>query len=72
MFPADVRYSGTSIGYALGSILGGAFASTFAQMILDNTGDSWWIGIYLGAMCLISLIAVLVVPKSVEKSDLHV
>ncbi|MDN6438092.1 MAG: MHS family MFS transporter [Corynebacterium nuruki] len=72
MFPADVRYSGTSIGYALGSILGGAFASTFAQMILDGTGKSWTIGLYLGAMCLISLVAVLLVPKSVEKSDLHI
>lgn len=72
MFPADVRYSGTSIGYAFGSILGGAFASTFAQMIFDGTGKSWTIGIYLGAMCLVSLVAVLLVPKSVEKSDLHV
>ena len=26
MFPASVRYSGIGIGYALGSILGGAFA----------------------------------------------
>ncbi|AWT27028.1 MULTISPECIES: MFS transporter [Corynebacterium] len=72
MFPADVRYSGTSIGYAFGSILGGAFAATFAQMILDATGRSWMIGLYLGGMCLISLVAVLMVPKSVEKSDLHV
>lgn len=72
MFPADVRYSGTSIGYALGSILGGAFAATFAQMIFDSTGKSWTIGIYLGAMALVSLVAVLLVPKSVEKSDLHV
>ncbi|AGP30018.1 MFS transporter [Corynebacterium terpenotabidum] len=72
MFPADVRYSGTSIGYAFGSILGGAFASTFAQMILNSTGNSWMIGLYLGGVCLVSLIAVLLVPKSVEKSDLHV
>ena len=31
MFPANVRYSGISIGYALGAILGGAFAATIAQ-----------------------------------------
>ncbi|WP_297009005.1 MFS transporter [uncultured Corynebacterium sp.] len=72
MFPADVRYSGTSIGYAFGSILGGAFAATFAQMIFDATGRSWMIGLYLGGVCLVSLIAVLLVPKSVEKSDLRV
>ncbi|MDN5722601.1 MAG: MHS family MFS transporter [Corynebacterium sp.] len=72
MFPAKVRYSGTSIGYALGSILGGAFAPMIAQLLLDETGNSWTIGIYLAAMAVISGVAVWLVPKSVEKSDLHV
>ncbi|MGO3362359.1 MAG: MFS transporter [Corynebacterium sp.] len=72
MFPAKVRYSGTSIGYALGSILGGAFAPMIAQLLLDNTGNSWTIGVYLAAMAVISGVAVWLVPKSVEKSDLHV
>ena len=31
MFPANVRYSGISIGYAFGAILGGAFAATIAE-----------------------------------------
>ena len=30
LFPASVRYSGVSISYALGAILGGAFAPTIA------------------------------------------
>ncbi|MGO1640118.1 MAG: MFS transporter [Candidatus Corynebacterium faecigallinarum] len=72
MFPAKVRYSGTSIGYALGSILGGAFAPMIAQLLLDETGNSWTIGVYLAAMAVISGVAVWLVPKSVEKSDLHV
>jgi metabolite-proton symporter len=72
MFPAKVRYSGTSIGYALGSILGGAFAPMIAQLLLDSTGSSWTIGLYLAAMSVISAVAVWLVPKSVEKSDLHV
>ncbi|MDN6706011.1 MFS transporter [Corynebacterium glyciniphilum] len=72
MFPAEVRYSGTSIGYALGSILGGAFAPMIAQLLLDSTGKSWTIGLYLAAIAIISAIAVWLVPKSVEKSDLHV
>src|SRR5699024_2790661 len=41
MFPASVRYSGVSIGYALGSIVGGAFAPMISEMILDVTGKSW-------------------------------
>ena len=32
MFPAKVRYSGVSIGYALGAILGGAFAAMIARV----------------------------------------
>ena len=32
MFPANVRYSGISIGYAFGAILGGAFAATIAEV----------------------------------------
>ena len=31
IFPASVRYSGVSIAYALGAILGGAFAPTIAR-----------------------------------------
>ncbi|MGO1948065.1 MAG: MFS transporter [Mycobacteriaceae bacterium] len=72
MFPAHVRYSGTSIGYAIGSILGGAFAPMIAQLLLDTTGMSWTIGFYLAIVCLISFIAAWAVPKSVEKGDLHV
>src|SRR5258705_11720051 len=33
MFPAKVRYSGVSVGYALGSIIGGGFAAAIAQRI---------------------------------------
>lgn len=58
MFPAHVRYSGVSIGYALGAILGGAFAPMISEAILNATGTSWYIGIYLAGITIISLIAV--------------
>jgi metabolite-proton symporter len=58
MFPAKVRYSGVSVGYALGSILGGAFAATIAQWIIGRFGQSWAIGVYLIVLCVISLLAV--------------
>jgi MFS family permease len=58
MFPARVRYSGVSVGYALGSILGGAFAATIAQWIVATYGQSWLIGVYMAALSLISLAAV--------------
>ena len=58
MFPAKVRYSGVSLGYALGSILGGAFAATIAQWIIATYGQSWLIGVYIAVLSLISLAAV--------------
>ena len=58
MFPAKVRYSGVSVGYALGSILGGAFAATIAQWIVTTWGQSWLIGLYLVLLSAISLAAV--------------
>ena len=57
MFPAKVRYSGVSVGYALGSILGGAFAATIAQWIIATYGQSWLIGVYIVALSVVSFIA---------------
>jgi MFS family permease len=68
MFPAKVRYSGVSVGYALGSILGGAFAATIAQWIIATYGQSWLVGLYMVALTVISFIAVSLVkdPKGVD------
>lgn len=63
MFPANVRYSGVSIGYALGSILGGAFAATIAQWIIQSFGQSWLIGAYLLLLSAISFVAVSMVKE---------
>ncbi|WP_237232878.1 MFS transporter [Rothia nasisuis] len=71
MFPASVRFSGISIGYAIGAILGGAFAPMIAEMILRETGQSWMIGLYIAGITLISLIAVSLVPKGIQEIDLH-
>lgn len=59
LFPASVRYSGVSIAYAIGSILGGAFAPTIAQAILNATKSTDGITWYLLGVTIISLIATL-------------
>ena len=64
MFPANVRYSGVSIGYALGAILGGAFAPLIAQLLLDETGWSPSIGIYIMVLAAISFGAVSMVKET--------
>lgn len=72
MFPARVRYSGVSIGYAFGSIIGGAFAPMIAQLLLNETGMSWTIGVYIAGIAIVSFIAVSMVPKDIQEIDLHV
>ncbi|PWH07163.1 MFS transporter [Brachybacterium endophyticum] len=54
-FPASVRFSGVSISYALGAVLGGAFAPTIAQALLQATGTTWAIVAYLLVMTAIGL-----------------
>ncbi|CAL9489140.1 Fosfomycin resistance protein AbaF [Nocardiopsis dassonvillei] len=71
MFPAEIRYSGVSIGYALGAILGGAFAPMIAQMLLENTGVSWSIGVYMVVAAAISFLGVSLVKERMGV-DLHV
>ncbi len=64
MFPVQVRYSGVSIGYAIGSILGGAFAPTIAAILLQSTGSSVSVGIYIMVLSAISFIAVTVAGET--------
>ncbi|MFT7837851.1 MFS transporter [Saccharothrix sp. BKS2] len=64
MFPTRVRYSGVSIGYALGAILGGAFAPTIAQALVRSTGTVLSVGVYVMALSVVSLVAVSLVRET--------
>ena len=59
LFPASIRFSGVSISYAIGAILGGAFAPTIAQAIVQATGSTEGVTWYLTGMVLIGLVATL-------------
>lgn len=59
LFPASIRFSGVSISYALGAIIGGAFAPTIAAWLMNATGTTTAITIYLSGMAVISLLATL-------------
>lgn len=56
MFPAPVRYSGVAITYAIGAILGGAFAPTIAEALQSNTGSVYPVGGYLAALTAVGLV----------------
>lgn len=59
LFPASIRFSGVSISYAIGAIVGGAFAPTIAAYLVQTTGTTTSVTWYLGAMTIIGLISVL-------------
>ncbi|WP_051110283.1 MFS transporter [Saccharomonospora halophila] len=71
MFPAPVRYSGVSIGYAFGAILGGAFAPTLAELLMQKTGWSGSIGVYIMLLSVISF-AVVTAVRETKGVDLGV
>ncbi|RZU63656.1 putative MFS family arabinose efflux permease [Zhihengliuella halotolerans] len=58
MFPASIRFSGVSISYALGSIVGGAFAPMIAAYLVQQTGTTTSVSFYLLALTAVSLVAV--------------
>ncbi|TDP95768.1 putative MFS family arabinose efflux permease [Leucobacter luti] len=47
IFPASIRFSGVSITYAVGAVLGGAFAPMISQMLLESTGTTAAVSWYL-------------------------
>jgi len=58
LFPASVRFSGVSISYAIGAIVGGAFAPTIAQALVQATGGTTAVAVYLLIVVAVSFIAV--------------
>ncbi|MET1043994.1 MAG: MFS transporter [Microbacteriaceae bacterium] len=72
LFPAAVRYTGSGISYNVSSILGAAVAP-FIAVALWSAGDGspFWVGVYLSAMGLITLVALFLgkETKDVEIDD---
>ncbi|MFE5672346.1 MFS transporter [Agromyces sp. NPDC056523] len=59
LFPASIRYSGVSITYAIGAIIGGAFAPTIAAWLVQSTGTATSVAFYIAGVMVIAFIATL-------------
>ncbi|WP_024795654.1 MFS transporter [Tomitella biformata] len=59
LFPAHIRYSGASLGYQLGAILGGGLAPMIATALYAGFGTTHAITVYCVIVSLISLAAIL-------------
>lgn len=58
LFATEVRYSGASLGYQVGVLLGGGFAPMIATALYAATGTGFSVAYYMAASCLISVICV--------------
>jgi MFS family permease len=55
IFPAHIRYTGASLGYQVGAILGGGIAPFMATWLYAHYGTTVAISVYFVAVSLISL-----------------
>jgi MFS family permease len=60
LFPASIRYSGVSITYAIGAILGGAFAPTIATWLVQRTGTATSVAFYIAGVMVVAFAATLI------------
>jgi MFS family permease len=67
LFPARVRYTGASVTFNVGGILGGALAPIAAQA-LAQTGGLFYVGLYISVAGLISLVALLALRNGGESA----
>jgi metabolite-proton symporter len=57
LFSTSVRYSGASLGYQLGAIIGGGFAPIIATALLAKYQNTVGISIYMAIACIITIIS---------------
>ncbi|MDQ7807035.1 MFS transporter [Amycolatopsis sp. A133] len=69
LFEPRYRYSGASFSYAVGAVLGGGFAPLIATALQTATGTSLSVSLYLVAVALLSLVAVLFIPRDQSRSS---
>ncbi len=67
LFSTEVRYSGATLGYQFGAILGGAFAPTIAAFLWNNYGI-FWVSVYISLASLLTLFSVMALTETYKIS----
>jgi MFS family permease len=68
LFPVEVRYSGASLGYQLGAVLGGGFAPIVATALYARYASTWPIAVFLFLVCCVSLLCTYFLTRGVRAS----
>ena len=70
MFPADVRFTGASLGYQIASVVAGGFAPTIMAILVALTGASWSVSAYLTFFAILTFVAVFTIKEHFRR-DLY-
>jgi metabolite-proton symporter len=70
LFSTSVRYSGASLGYQLGAILGGGFAPIIATALLAKYQSTLGISLYMAIACVITIVCTALLTEA-KVSDIE-
>ncbi|HVI20288.1 MAG TPA: MFS transporter [Gaiellales bacterium] len=70
MFPADVRYSGASLGYQFASVFAGGLAPFIMAALLTATGGAWSVSLYIVATAVVTFVSVFTIKERFRR-DLY-
>ncbi|MFC7714857.1 MFS transporter [Nonomuraea recticatena] len=68
LFRTEYRYSGASVAYSLGGVLGGAVPPLIATQMQAGGLGVFSVGVYVSAMAVLSLLCLLALPETGEES----
>jgi MFS family permease len=63
LFPARVRYTGTSLAFNAGGIIGGGLTPVVAQALADGFG-LWAVGLWVATACAVSAVTLLIFARA--------
>ena len=67
LFSTEVRYSGATLGYQFGAIVGGAFAPTIAVKLWTDF-DIVWVSAYIAFASILTLISVMLLTETYKSN----
>lgn len=69
LFPARVRYTGSSLAFNLGGVIGGGLTPAFAQLMAERGGLPP-VGVYLASAAVLSGVGLLLSQRETQAADL--
>jgi hypothetical protein len=64
LFGTRVRYSGASLGYQLASVIAGGLSPLIATALLQRTGASWPIALFVVGMAVVTTVSVFLATET--------